>query len=37
MLETIVTIILLPFAIGAVVVSGALLVGLIKVITKRKK
>jgi hypothetical protein len=36
MLETIVTIILIPFALGAIVLSGAILVGVIKCFKRNK-
>lgn len=36
MLEAVVTVILLPFAIGAVVFSGAMIVGFVRAIKKRK-
>lgn len=37
MLETVVTIILIPFALGAVVLTGAIIAGVIKCFTDRKK
>lgn len=37
MLETLITIILLPFAFGAVVLTGALVVATVKAIFKRNK
>jgi uncharacterized membrane protein YraQ (UPF0718 family) len=36
MLETVVTIILIPFAIGAVVITGAIIAGVIKYFNKKK-
>ena len=36
MLETIITIILIPFALGAVVFTGCMIVGTVKYLTKKK-
>ena len=36
MLETVITIILIPFALGAVVFTGCMIAGTVKYLTKKK-
>lgn len=36
MLETVVTIILIPFAIGAVIITGAIIAGVMKYFREKK-